>query len=202
VTARPSQNGGALILGAGFSRRFGADKRRHRLADGTPMLLATLARYKEAFEQLALVIRVDDLELRADVETRFPELLIVETGQAQLGMGYSLAAGISAVDHWTWVCVGLADMPYLRTDSLAQLSQAYQQLSEGLSQQDGGKIILQPTFNDQPGHPVIFGAAYFEDMKSIHGDEGARSVIQQHVEHLHKLELDDPGLITDLDRPG
>jgi molybdenum cofactor cytidylyltransferase len=191
-------NGGALILGAGFSRRFGADKRRHRLDDGTPMLLATLACYQPVFEQLALVIRVDDKELHTEVETRFPELQIVETERAQLGMSYSLAAGISAVEHWAWVCVGLADMPYVRSETLEQLSQAYQRLSR----QDGDTAILQPTFNDQPGHPVVFGAAYFDAMKSIDGDRGARSIIQQHAEHLHTLALDDPGLVTDLDRPG
>ena len=198
MISRLSVDGGALILGAGFSRRFGADKRQHLLEDGTPMLLATLSRYQPVFEQLALVIRKDDVELRATVESRFPELQIVETGQAELGMGYSLAAGVSAVDHLPWVCVGLADMPYVRTRTLEQLSQAYQRLS----QEHGDSVILQPAFRDQPGHPVVFGAAYFDDMKGIRGDEGARSIIRQHAEHLHTLTLDDPGLITDLDRPG
>ena len=51
---------GALIVAAGFSRRFGSDKRRYVIADGDPLLLATVKAYSEVFPNVAVVLRHDD----------------------------------------------------------------------------------------------------------------------------------------------
>ncbi|PVR71803.1 CTP--molybdopterin cytidylyltransferase, partial [Salmonella enterica subsp. enterica serovar Cerro] len=43
VSERPAQKVAALMLAAGYSRRFGADKRRLQLGDGRSLLSASLA---------------------------------------------------------------------------------------------------------------------------------------------------------------
>ncbi|MCY4565494.1 MAG: NTP transferase domain-containing protein, partial [Gammaproteobacteria bacterium] len=52
--------GGAVILAAGASSRFGSDKRRFALADGRTMLETALATYQTAFDEIFLVLKPID----------------------------------------------------------------------------------------------------------------------------------------------
>jgi molybdenum cofactor cytidylyltransferase len=190
-----ADRGGALILAAGFSRRFGADKRWHPLADGTPMLIRTLSRYAAVFEQLAVVLRPEDEVLAQEVRTIYPAARVVLAPEAHLGMGHSLAAGVRAIEReWQYACIGLADMPYVTAATLTRLLAVYRS-------GDPDRIV-QPVLGDRPGHPVIFGAQFFAEIESVTGDEGARSVLQKHPDALERVPVDDAGVVTDLDQPG
>jgi len=188
------ERGGALILAAGSSHRFGSDKRRFRLEGGTPMLIATLDRYAIVFKTITLVLREEDDELAEQALLAVPQLAIVRARHARLGMGHSLAAGIRSIPaDWDYCCIGLADMPYIAPESLAVLRNTWL----------GGppEGIIQPVWDHRPGHPVIFGACYFEEIGQLKGDQGARSVIGRHRQNLHTVAIDDPGVLADVDRP-
>jgi molybdenum cofactor cytidylyltransferase len=109
-------------------------------------------------------------------------------------MGHSLAAGIRSIgNQWRYVCIGLADMPFVRAESLIALRSTYL-----AGPADG---IVQPVFDDRPGHPVIFGERYFQEMARLSGDAGARAVIRSHSARLEKVPVDDPGVVQDIDLP-
>ncbi len=160
------------------------------------MLLATLARYRPVFRRLAVVLRADDDELHTEVSATCPTAQIITTDNAHLGMGYSLASGIGAVDGWAYACIGLGDMPYVLSESLARLLKEYLEIH-----QKQPASIVQPTVAGRRGHPIIFGACYFDEMKAIRTDEGARSILDRYPDQLRTVALDDSGLIEDLDRP-
>jgi molybdenum cofactor cytidylyltransferase len=187
------KDGGALILAAGFSRRFGSDKRLHTLADGRTLLLTTLGLYLEVFEQLVVVLRQDDRDLHTAVNHSHPAVQIVNARDSSLGMGYSLAAGINAVREWNWVAVGLADMPFIENRTLHVLLDTFLTASVD--------TIVQPTFHERSGHPVFFGSTYFDALCSIHADSGARTVLKRHPQHLLQIAVKDEGVIQDLDQP-
>jgi len=194
VPADPATDGGALILAAGFGRRFGADKRLYLLNDHTPMLFETLRRYRAVFEQTAVVLREDDELLTERLTEAMPTVRIIPTREAHLGMGHSLAAGIDAVAaDWRYACIGLGDMPHIEIESLRILLAHYL---------DGDRdTIVQPSFNDVPGHPVIFGSTYFSEIARSTGDAGARAVIRKHADRLLRVPLEDPGVLEDIDHP-
>jgi len=193
VPADPAtSDGGALILAAGFARRFGSDKRRHALPDGDTLLDATLRRYAEVFVHVAVVIREGEDDLAAALRAVCPDVRIVIAADAALGMGHSLAAGIRAVaDDWSWVAVALGDMPWVRAATLSTLVHAFGALD--------GEAVLQPVVGDRTGHPVLFGSACFGELARLTGDTGARAVLERHP--VHRLVVDDPGIFQDLDRP-
>ena len=58
---------GAVILGAGFARRFGSDKRIHPFADSS-VARVTLTRYLAVFAKVRVVVRTEDLELQSHLK--------------------------------------------------------------------------------------------------------------------------------------
>jgi molybdenum cofactor cytidylyltransferase len=189
----PSTPGGALILAAGFGRRFGSDKRQYPLVDGTPMLIATLARYAEVFEQLLVVLRPEDQALAATVSRTVPGIRPVFAADAVLGMGHSLAAGIRAAVNWDYACVGLGDMPYVTRPTLEALRDAWLAA--------GGERIVQPQHQGRPGHPVIFPRSDFEALSRLSGDQGARAILERSPERVLHVTVSDAGVLKDVDRP-
>jgi molybdenum cofactor cytidylyltransferase len=116
---------------------------------------------------------------------------LVIAPMADGGMGDSLAAGVAATaDAGGWV-VALADMPYIRPDTVASVVAALQ----------AGAHIVAPTLNGRRGHPVGFSARFAPQLLALHGDEGARHLLRERQEDLVTFECDDPGIVLDVDRP-
>jgi len=191
---------GALLLGAGFSRRFGSDKRRHLLTlpDGRrlPMLCATAELYARAFAETVVVVRAEDEDLRARLADETGVRTVIADDAAG-GMGCSLAAGIRAVSGWSYAFVGLGDMPFVSAGTLTRLRATMEQLLA----RDGHRSILQPWHAGRPGHPVGFGGTHFRALAALSGDEGARRVLHDAPDDVVRLEVDDPGVLQDLDEP-
>lgn len=189
---RPS--GGALILAAGFGRRFGSDKRRYRLSDGRTLLQATLARYAEVYPEVCLVLRPGDGALASVAKGLPTRLQIAISEDAALGMGHSLAAGVRRISaNWDWVSVALGDMPFVEANTLRDLLRIFESSPVG--------SIVQPTFNRTPGHPVTFPSSCFPDMAGLEGDQGARPVLAAHADMLIRHPVNDPGVLQDVDVP-
>lgn len=186
---------GAVLLGAGFSRRFGADKRLQPLR-GTSVAEQTCTVYAGAFEHLRVVIRPEDQSLHDRLYAYTHD--IVTCADAHLGMGHSLAAAISGLT-WQWAFVGLLDMPFIRTETLRTLINH--------SRAQTRPAILRPRFK-QPGkdgipygHPIGWHKSYFAELSECRGDVGARDVLKHHHADVVELELDDPGILQDIDTP-
>ncbi len=188
---------GALLIAAGFSRRFGSDKRVFRLKQD-PLLIASLRPYLRVFSNVAIVVRSSDSALTQLIGESFGRQLpiIVPTNQAHLGMSASIADGIRAVVDWDYVFLGLGDMPYLRRETLEILK-----TKMDTARMEREHCIVVPMYADTPGHPVGFSREYFAELIALTGDRGARSVIDAHASDVQRVAIDDPGLITDIDHP-
>ena len=177
----------AVLLAAGESRRFGADKRLHRV-DGAPMVVRTAECYAETFSKLFVVVKADDEAVARLVEPLDPTIVIAD--EAAQGMGRSLAAGIAAAADHPFVFIALADMPFARAATLREL----------LALAAPG-CIVRPLHKGTPGHPVGFAEEYFESLRQLEGDQGAREVIRRYSRSLVQLWTDDAGVVRDVDRP-
>ena len=70
------------------------------------------------------------------------------------------------------------------------------------ARRQGRPHIVQPVFADQPGHPVGFSNEFFgEQLLAQSGDVGARRVVAAHPASLELVEVDDRGVIDDIDVP-
>jgi len=185
-----------ILLAAGRGARFGGDKLSAPLrgsfddvAHGTPIGVATCRHLVQAIPQVTAVVRPEDVALARLL--RDTGANVIACPRAHEGMGASLSCGVSAVaDAHGWV-VMLADMPWVRPSTIALIAEALA----------AGADIAAPSFQGQRGHPVGFARRHFAALSALQGDEGARSVVATHANAVTLVEIDDPGVLRDIDTP-
>jgi molybdenum cofactor cytidylyltransferase len=179
-----------LLLCGGASVRFGRNKLLERVGvHSEPMAVACARPLVGAVQRVLAVTRTGEREVRALLERAGCEVL--ETDRSRDGLGASLAAGIDATaDASGWI-VTLADMPFIRQETVAAVRAAL----------EAGAVIAAPAYEGVRGHPVGFGAQLRAELAALAGDAGARSLIEAHPELLRFVPVEDPGILRDIDRP-
>ena len=179
-----------IVLAAGKGARFlGAD---HKLVQslGTGTVLGTTLRHA-ILSQLPLVVVTT--EALADVARRSVAardvVVLPDDGPASphvFGMGYSIAAGVSArPDAPGWLILP-ADMPLVQPATL-----------QTVAQQIESHPVVYAQYKGRRGHPVGFSAELYSELVLLTGDEGARRLVARYP--ALGVEIDDPGVLVDVD---
>lgn len=179
----------ALLLAAGRARRFGSHKLLHPLPDGRPLALAAASTLRAAGLDCVAVLRADDRPL-ADLMREAGVACTVNPAPDE-GMAGSIVAGVRARPDAAWWLIALADMPWLREDTLRRLGAVM----------DGGAGIAAPVHQGRRGHPVGFSATLRDELLALHGEHGARGILQGFAERVVSVPVDDPGIHRDVDHP-
>ncbi len=177
---------GVLVLAAGRSTRFGSDKRRLVLPNRQLMVDHTVSIYRQL--TTSCVVVVDDIEWQSHFSSQRVHSIVCD--DAQQGMARSLVCGVKEAHRqkWSACLIALADMPFLQVDSVREVLAAMQK-----------HAIVVPMYNQRRGHPVGFHSSYFEELMALSGDQGARSIINHHSDDCCFLELNDQGILLDID---
>jgi len=176
-----------ILLAAGRSRRFGSDKLLHPLPGGMPMALASANALRAVLPRTVAVVRKDNQALAALFNARGIETAVAE--HADYGMGASLAAGVAATANASGWLVALADMPFIRPTTVADVASAIRR----------GADLAAPTYEGRRGHPVAFSADYRDALLKLQGDDGAKFLIQKYSDDMVLVECGDPGVLVDID---
>ena len=178
-----------ILLAAGASKRFGSDKLLHALAGNTPVAVAALVRLRAAVPHVIAVVRPGAPRL-ADLLSENGATVIL-CANADEGMGASLAAAVGASgDVAGWV-IALADMPYIRPETISKIADALA----------AGAAIAAPTYRGERGHPVGLASRFRPQLQALRGDAGARALLKQNAGLIELIEADDPGVVRDIDTP-
>ena len=185
-----------ILLAAGRGSRFGGDKLiaplsapARRIPAGTPLGVAAARNLVAALPESVAVIRPGDVELSSLLGAT--GVRVVECAAADEGMGASLACGArEAADAEGWV-VALADMPWIDPATIAKVADALR----------AGASIAAPALRGQRGHPVGFARRHHAALAALTGDVGARSILERNAAALTVVDVDDPGILGDVDRP-
>lgn len=187
----------AIVLAAGASRRFGSDKLLHPLArDGviSPLAAHSLRPWLDTFRHTTVVVRSGAKVFRNAIEAalganKSAAIHWIECADASQGMAASLACGIRAnLDAAGWM-IGLADMPAVPAPAIAGVRDALL----------AGAALAAPTRAGRLGHPVGFTGYYREELLALHGDIGARYLLERDRSDVVEIEIDDAGIFADID---
>src|SRR5215472_7486694 len=179
----------AIVLAAGESRRMGRPKQLLRLGDRTLLDLALDNVRKSSVEEIVLVLGSSAAEIQQQVSTQ--GVRIVVNSAYEEGMGSSLRAGIAALDPRTQATlIVLADQPCVCPMTLNRLIEHHRSTRP--------QIII-PTYKGFRGNPVLLDRSVFSEAMEIQGDIGCRAIFGSHTENISKLEVDDLGVLLDVD---
>jgi len=187
----PSFSPVIVLLAAGEGSRFGGAK---QLADinGEPMV-RRVARVLLETDAPVLVVTgayADDVEAVLD---DLP-LSIVRCEAWQLGMGNSLATGVSEImhtfSHASAVLVALADQPLLSPLALKTMLERHRQAPDQVfaTERDGVQ-----------GPPALFPRDCFGALAALSGAKGARALLQREAARLELFAMHDVADVDTLD---
>src|SRR5258707_1423580 len=162
-----------ILLAAGYSKRFGSNKLLQTLPAGTPEAgtpigLAAAKHLLEALPESIAVVRPRAQKLAKMLRDAGCNTVVCKN--ASEGMGTSLAAGVRATtDADGWI-VALADMPFIRPETIRIVTKALQE----------GAAIAAPWFHGGRGHSGGFARPFYEEPSSPPGEAGARQFPNRH----------------------
>ena len=185
---------GAVLLAAGRSERFGSAK-LHVLVPagrhaGLSIAAASCRNLAGVMNDVVAVVRPGDDALATLLAAEGARIVVATN--ARDGMSSSLAAGVAALPDATGYLVALADMPWIAPATIERVARALQ---------DGASIVA-PMHRGRRGHPVGFASAHRAALLALRGDEGARSILEAHRDAVTQIDVDDPGVLRDVDTPG
>jgi len=178
---------GAIVLAAGFSKRFGDSKLLAQLHSGNTVVQQTLERIAEVFPHRIVVTRP---ELIPQLLPLAPGTSFLAFEHAEQGMGATLAFAAQHIGDWRACLVCLGDMPFIEAST-------YRQIAEQIEEDS----IVIPVLDSKIGNPVAFGSVYFDELGKLQGDAGGRKLITLHRSAVRELSVDDPGVLQDIDTP-
>jgi molybdenum cofactor cytidylyltransferase len=192
VPARPRVE--VVLLAAGASRRMaGRDKLLEAVAGRAMLRAAAEAACASQADRTLVVLPPGAPERRAALDGL--SVTVLEAPEWREGMAASLRAGLAATaEGIDAVVVLLADMPEVTAAHIDRVIAAYDP--------DEGREICRAMAEDgSPGHPVLFGRRFFESLRALTGDEGARALLGEAAEFVTDVPTPGRGATLDLDTP-
>lgn len=189
-----SKNIAAIVLAAGQSRRMGGRNKLLMEIDGVALVRRTASEILAGPVSEVVVVTGHDPE---KVQQALHGLAVrfVHNPKFAEGLSTSLKAGLNALPattSGTIVCLG--DMPNITVRHVSRLIAPFDP--------EEGREIGVPTHSGKRGNPVLWGRRFFEEMREVSGDVGARHLIGANESLVYEVEFEDTGVLMDLDTPG
>jgi CTP:molybdopterin cytidylyltransferase MocA len=180
-----------IVLTGGRSERMGRPKASLLIEDETFLQRAVRTLAEGGCSEVIVVLNPDEpatAELVSEGSARFT--WGGGSGTQQID---SLRAGLQELPETVLAAVVLpVDHPLVRPATVTALIGAFQMR---------GAPIVRPSCQGRHGHPVVFDASLFSELLDDDLPEGARTVVHRHASESESVEVDDPGVIADLDTP-
>jgi molybdenum cofactor cytidylyltransferase len=192
---RKSGGVAAIILAAGKSTRMGEAKQLLRLGESTVLGQTIENVRRSALDEIVLVLGASAEAIRRRLPASLLQgLKIVVNPVYEQGMASSLRAGLSALDpQIDAALIVLADQPFVRPETLDQLGRKHRSTQ--------AQIVI-PSYKGRRGNPVLLDRSVFAEVMALQGDIGCRAIFGSHTERTVKLEVEDEGILLDIDNQG
>ncbi len=179
----------AIVLAAGFARRM-QQKQKLLLPLQQKPILAWVLESLAALPLGETIVVVQSTAPFRHLLTSFP-VHWVENPEAESGLARSIQYGIrTASDAATGYLFVLGDMPKVQPRTYATLLHQHDRFPDR---------ILVPRYHGQRGNPVLFPTRFRDALLQLSGDQGARPLLQRYADQVRWLDLDDPGILIDVD---
>jgi molybdenum cofactor cytidylyltransferase len=182
-----------VVLAAGASRRMGKTNKLMIPVDGTLMVARVVDALQDSgVEKVFVVTGYAPDEIRGALAGHDVEM--VHNPDYEEGLGSSVRTGVSAVgDDVDGVLIALGDMPWVGTDVISRLLDAFSP--------DGELSIYIPMFGRKRGNPVLWGSQHFLELRQLSGDVGGKALFHKHPEAICYVDVQSAAVHIDVDTP-
>ena len=177
-----------ILLAAGAGIRFGGGKLKQVLPNGLAICVASARNLAISVDHVIAVVRPGD-QATHDLLSGEPCTKIIVCERASEGMGHSLAAAVVESSPDSGIIIALGDMPLIKPATIRAVAGAIER----------GAAFAMPQYRGQRGHPVGIHARFRDDLIKLEGDAGARAIIASRQAQVQLIEVDDSGVLVDID---
>ena len=182
----------AIILAAGSSSRLGKPKQLIEFK-GNTLLQQAIDTAKAAVTGPVIVVTGANREKLLNA-TAGSGSLIISNEDWEEGIASSIRKGIEALEQSDnkvdGAIVMVCDQPYCDETVLRNL------IAE---QQRTGKAAVASAYGGSMGTPVLFEKQFFNDLKKLSGDSGAKKLLKAHPDRVATVEFENGDV--DIDTP-
>lgn len=186
----------AIVLAAGASSRMGQAKAALTLGQSGETLIARViwTLLSGGAPDVTVVAGAHIDAVRTAMPRHDPRARMIEHAGWQQGQLSSLLAGLTAIDHplLEGALVTLVDVPLVKPSTVAAVIAEWRRTRAP---------IVRPAQGERHGHPVMFDASVFQDLREADPSVGAKAVFAKHRPRIVNVEVEDPGAFIDLDTP-
>jgi molybdenum cofactor cytidylyltransferase len=145
----------------------------------------------QAVDSLVVVLGANIERIRPSLPAD-PRITVVENAGFARGQLSSLKVALANVADASAIMVHLIDHPRVRAETFNAIVEHYR---------GEGKPIVIARCNGHRGHPVIFDRSVFAELLGAPEGQGARVVVNADPERIAYCEVEDDGVLLDLDTP-
>ncbi len=181
-----------ILLAAGSSSRLGRPKQLVEFQGKKLIQKAIEEAQKSKSDSLVVVLGWNPELIKSGFDSE--KIPFVTNENWEEGMASSMQTGLRFLmekEHPDQVILMLVDQPYVESKLLDRLI---------LEKERTGKGIVACSYSHTLGVPAIFDRAYFEEMVSLKGSEGAKKVIMKNRAEVFAVDF--PLGAVDLDTEG
>ena len=180
-----------IILAAGESTRMGEDKALLPWGDQTFLerLLAVAKNTRVGLVRVVLGANAEAVQKKI----KFGTAELVVNPNWQKGQLSSLMAGLDSLPRQMVeaALVFLVDHPGVSSRLVETLIDNYRATR---------KLIVSPVYQGRRGHPVLFAAELFDELRAAPLEVGARHVVYQHAGDILEVPTDEEGVVLNINR--
>jgi molybdenum cofactor cytidylyltransferase len=180
----------AVILAAGASTRMGTPKQLLSWQGRT--LLRSVTETAIASHCSPIIIVLGAYIEQIHCEVRDLPVRVVENHEWQMGMGSSIRSGIQALLNQTSAVEAaillLCDQPFVSPQIIQQLKSIYYSTHQP---------IIASKYRNIVGVPALFHSTLFPELVGLNQLEGAKTVIQRHINSVSTLDFPQGAMDTD-----
>ncbi len=191
ATAGPGPS--AVLLAAGTSSRFLRTKQLALIGGRTLLERALDSVPASRVKETIVVVGHEAPLVSKAVGTRRGVKVVLNPAYRE-GMATSIRRGISAVAPGSnAVMIVLVDQPFITRRFLRGMLDAFEAR--------GSKGIVAAARGGVVAPPAVFSRIYFSELSALRGDQGARSVIEKHMDSVSLVRVRSPLRLGDVDTP-
>jgi molybdenum cofactor cytidylyltransferase len=182
---------GAVLLAAGLSSRHQPGDKLLRAYRGAPLVSYPAQAIMGAPLTARAIVTGPNGDAVFEAAQADEYWLRVHNRDPAAGLSHSLHLAITALadQDLAGLLILLGDMPDIPASVLHRAIAAF----------DPSAFGLVAACNGMWGHPVILSPAAIAAFATVHGDRGARALLQRHAANVTVLETNHPGVLRDFD---